>query len=310
MSQTLTICSWPLGDEGGRSALPLVSVIVPVWNDLGGIEQCLAALQLQSYPNSKLQLIVVDNGSTDGSYERAQSFAGVTVLCEPKPGSYAARNAGLAHAQGTYVAFLDSDCVPDRRWVEQAVTIAMRHSNLGVLAGRVNVAQSDRSSSSAAVLYERMFSFNQKANAEGGTCITANWLSPKAVLDSFGGFDAALKSGGDSKLSREISQAGHAVLYNDTMIVHHPARATIGGLIRKRRRVVGGKWAVAPQSIVKPVRLAAVLTWDACLRSLTALRARDFSLARRLQITGVIAVVWLAGLGEVVRLAAGFAPRR
>jgi glycosyltransferase involved in cell wall biosynthesis len=310
MSETLTICSSPLGEEGGRSALPLVSVIVPVWNDLTGIEQCLAALQLQSYPNSKLQLIVVDNGSTDGSYERAQSFAGVTVLRELKPGSYAARNAGLRQAQGTYVAFLDSDCVPDRRWIEQAVTLAMRHSNLGVLAGRVNVAHSDRSSPSAAALYERMFSFNQKANAEGGTCITANWLSPKAVLDSFGGFDAALKSGGDSKLSREISQAGYPVLYSDVMIVHHPARATISGLISKRRRVVGGKWAVAPRSLFKPIHLAAVLTWDACLRWFMALRARNFTLAKRLQIVGIIAVVWLAGLGEVVRLTAGLAPRR
>ena len=309
MSQTLTICSWPLGDEGGRSALPLVSVIVPVWNDLAGIEQCLAALRMQSYPHSRLQLIVVDNGSTDGSYECAQSFSGVTVLREPEPGSYAARNAGLARAQGTYVAFLDSDCVPDRRWVEEAVTIATRHSNLGVLAGRVNVAYGDRPPSAAA-LYERMFSFNQKANAEGGTCITANWLSPKTILDSFGGFDATLKSGGDSKLSLEISQAGQSVLYSDAMIVHHPARATIAGLVAKRRRVIGGKWAVAQRSIFKPVRLAAVLTWDAWLRSLLALRARDFTWARRVQIVGVIAVVWLAGLGEVLRLTAGFAPRR
>ena len=78
----------------------------------------------------------------------------------------------------------------------------------------------------------------------------------------------------------------------------------------KRRRVIGGKWAVAPRSIFKSVRLVAVLAWDAWLRSLLALRARDFTLARRLQIVGVIAVVWLAGLGEVLRLTAGFTPRR
>jgi glycosyltransferase involved in cell wall biosynthesis len=308
MRQTSTISSRPLGEEEGGSALPLVSVIVPVWNDLAGIEQCLAALQLQSYPHSRLQLIVVDNGSTDGSYECAQSFSGVMVLREPKPGSYAARNTGLAHALGTYVAFIDSDCVPDRRWVEQAVAIAMRHSNLGVLAGRINVASTDRSSTAA--IYEHMFSFNQKANVEGGTCITANWLSPKAILDSFGGFDATLKSGGDSKLSHEISQAGYPVLYCDAMIVHHPARATISRLVSKRRRVVGGKWVVAQRSSFKPIRLAAVLTWDACLRSLMALRARDCNLAKRLQIVGIITVVWLSGLGEVVRLTAGFAPRR
>jgi glycosyltransferase involved in cell wall biosynthesis len=290
--------------------LPLVTVIVPVWNDIAGIELCLTSLQRQSYPTSKLQLIVVDNGSTDGSYEHAQSFAGVTVLREPTPGAYAARNAGLACARGHYVALLDSDCVADRLWIEQAVATAMRHSNLGVLAGRVEMACDDASSHTVATLYERMFSFNQKANVERGTCITANWMSPKAILDGFGGFDARLKSGGDSKLSYEIGRRGHPILYCDTMVVHHPARSTVRQLISKRRRVVGGKWAVASGSLLRPVRLAAVFTWDAGLRSFQTLRTRDLILSKRLQIAGVIAAVWGVSLSELVRLTAGFTPRR
>ena len=54
---------------------PLVSVIIPVWNDATGLARCLSGLRSQSYPASHLELIVVDNGSSDGSYELAKTFA-------------------------------------------------------------------------------------------------------------------------------------------------------------------------------------------------------------------------------------------
>jgi glycosyltransferase involved in cell wall biosynthesis len=289
---------------------PLVSVIVPVWNDAIGLARCLLGLRSQSYPNSRLQLIVVDNGSSDGSFEVAQSFAEATVLCERKPGSYAARNAGLQRAQGAYVAFIDSDCIPSQNWIEEATVTALRHPNLGVLGGRIEITSDSPSKPSAAVLYERMFSFNQELNTKVGTCVAANWLSPKNILERFGGFDASVNSGGDVKLSREISEAGHSVLYCDTMLVYHPARSTLRALLAKRRRIVGGKWATTTESHFKTLRLATVLTWDALLRTTRALRAADLRVAERLQLAGVVAAVWAAGQGELLRLAFGYQPRR
>ena len=119
---------------------PLVSVIVPVWNNAEGLAQCLSGVRSQSYPTSRIQLIVVDNGSTDDSYKVAQSFAEAILLRELAPGSYAARNAGLRQARGTYVAFIDSDCVPDKTWIEEAIAAASQEPNLGILAGRVEIS--------------------------------------------------------------------------------------------------------------------------------------------------------------------------
>ena len=116
---------------------------------------------------------------------------------------------------------------------------------------------------------------------------------------------------GISKLSHQISQAGHAVLYCDTMVVYHPARTTLQALTAKRRRVVGGKWATATGTgFIKLSKLSALLTWDTMLRTLRALSVANLSIAERLQIVAVISSLWAVGLGELARLALGFEPRR
>lgn len=118
---------------------PLVSVIIPVWNDAQGLAACLAGIRAQSYPASHIEVIVVDNGSSDGSVEIAKSFAEVVTVSEPTPGSYAARNAGLKQARGDYVAFINSDCVPCGTWIEEGIAAAAKEPKPGVLAGHVEL---------------------------------------------------------------------------------------------------------------------------------------------------------------------------
>jgi glycosyltransferase involved in cell wall biosynthesis len=93
--------------------VPLLSVIVPVWNDESRIGQCIDALKRQSLDSALFEIIVVDNGSTDSTATVVSRYTNVVLLYEPQPGSYAARNTGLRHARGEYVAFTDSDCVPE-----------------------------------------------------------------------------------------------------------------------------------------------------------------------------------------------------
>ena len=288
---------------------PLVSVIIPVWNDAQGLNACLAGITAQSYPAGRIEVIVVDNGSTDNSVDVAKSFQGVLALSEPTPGSYAARNAGLTRARGEYVAFIDSDCVPCGTWIEEGIAAASKEPNLGVIAGRVEVTD-EGSPGTPAVLYERMFSFNQDLNAKMGTCIGANWLSPKSVLESFGGFDASLRSGGDSKLSRQISEAGYSVRYCAEMLVYHPARATLQALAAKRRRVIGGKWVATPVGGSKALSLGARVSLDALLRSSRTLRAAGLPMADRLKVVAVVCTIWGVGLVELARLSLGSEPQR
>ncbi|MDB5422325.1 MAG: Dolichyl-phosphate mannose synthase related protein, partial [Brevundimonas sp.] len=201
---------------------PEVTVIVPAWNVQDDLGHCLRALEAQTLSPKAFEIIVVDNGSTDGTVAVADSFAGVRVLSEPRPGSYHARNTGLAHALGDYIAFTDADCRPAPDWLSEAVSACRIRPGVGLIGGRIELF-SDVDNPGPAELYERIFAFRQKETVASGRCTTANWISPRAVLDQLGGFDGALKSGGDYELSLRIGAAGYPLAYVETMVVRHPA---------------------------------------------------------------------------------------
>lgn len=89
----------------------LVSIIVPIYNKAQYLDQCILSILGQSCQS--LQLLLIDDGSTDGCPEICRRYASmdsrVQVLSEPNRGVSAARNLGLDHAKGRYVAFVDSD---------------------------------------------------------------------------------------------------------------------------------------------------------------------------------------------------------
>jgi glycosyltransferase involved in cell wall biosynthesis len=98
-----------------------VSVVIPAYNAASTIGDTLNALMRQGQPSAKLETIVVDNGSNDGTLDIVRRFAGVSLLHEDKRGPSAARNRGLRHATGDVVAHLDADTLPTRAWLRSIV---------------------------------------------------------------------------------------------------------------------------------------------------------------------------------------------
>ena len=105
-------------ERGGIAA----SVIVPVFNGADTIGECLASLLALDYPPSGFEIVVVDNGSTDGTAAVVAGLGGrVRLLHEPVRGASAARNRGVRAARGRLVAFTDADCAVEPHWLARLV---------------------------------------------------------------------------------------------------------------------------------------------------------------------------------------------
>ncbi|WP_294028148.1 glycosyltransferase family 2 protein [Sphingopyxis sp.] len=280
-----------------------VAVVIPVWNGEAVLARCLDALMQQTLPRSAYQIIVVDNGSSDATREIARSYKDVELLEEPLPGSYVARNLGIGRVRAPITAFTDADCEPAPDWLEEILHAAAARPGFGVLAGKIELFDEIEQEREVFGDYERLFSFPQ-AHAARGNCATANWASETAVLKALGGFDAALKSGGDRQMALRIRDAGYPLVHIPSMIVRHPVRASRAELVRKRQRLSGGRWDRTKQ---RP-RLAHVLGVTAVD---TIRRLRRAAITRELSVRRRAAVMWLTlelagvAVGEYFNLAGG-----
>ncbi len=292
-----------------NSELPRVTIIVPAYNEAARIPVCIGALQTQSYPKERLQIVIVDNGSSDGTFDLLRQTAGILALQETKPGSYAARNTALRHATGDIVGFTDADCVPDKDWVRNAVRY-LNDRETGIVAGHVELDYGHDRPFSVSELWEQSFAFRQADNARNKVCVTANWFSHLSLLRSMGGFDDTVKSGGDYKLSAAIAAAGYKVIYAADAIVHHPARTSIGELVRKRRRVIGGIYTTRWRSLWRFPFFVALLIRDELLRIGKVLTQAPLPIGDRLRLGGLMLLLCSSAVAEACRLRVGGEPRR
>ena len=117
------------------TSLPLVSVIIPVYNGERFLAEAIESVLSQTYPNC--EVIVVDDGSTDHSPEIARSYQSVGFVRQEHAGTAAARNRGIKHSAGEYLAFLDADDL----WLPDKLRLQMAELNadpsLGIVSGLV-----------------------------------------------------------------------------------------------------------------------------------------------------------------------------
>jgi glycosyltransferase involved in cell wall biosynthesis len=295
---------------------PFVSVIVPAFNDLAGLERCLAALAAQTYDEDWHEVIVVDNGSRQDPGSVVGRFPRARLLREERPGSYAARNRGIVDARGEVLAFTDSDCVPARDWLAKGVEALLRAPECGFVAGRVTLEFRDPARPTPAELYDFLvMSFHQDRNiTERHFGATANLFVFKRVFETVGTFDAGLMSGGDLEWGRRVFDRGLPQLYAGDAAVAHPARHTLADTFRQARRLTGGTYGLKARSGASPARRALDLA-----RALTPAVGFYLRLLRdgRLERFGQrVTVVWVAlrvkyvVAWELIRLMAGGEPRR
>jgi cellulose synthase/poly-beta-1,6-N-acetylglucosamine synthase-like glycosyltransferase len=259
---------------------PFASIIVPAYNAQRTIGGCLEALLAQDYPADRLEILAVDNRSTDDTLEAMRRYP-VRVLSEPRlQSSYAARNTGLASARGQVLLFTDADCLPDRAWARHLIA-ALEDDDAGGAAGRIEAAP-------ASTLVERFQADLRVLDAVNAFtrpllpfAQTANAAYRRVVFERVGLFDPSLVSGGDLDMSWRMQRAGWGLAYAPGAIVRHRHRTTFRGLVRLYAKnqhgagLLGERYpSFAPkQSVRVPVVRVKEMTEDIARAALGAPRA-------------------------------------
>lgn len=233
--------------------VPFVSVVVPVHDDSARLRTCLAALAGQSYAPDRFEVVVVDNASREDVRASVPDDGRFRLFREPRPGSYAARNHGLAQARGTVLAFTDSDCVPGRDWLSAGVH-ALSQPGVEAVGGHIDLTFRAAAPATAAELYEAVEGFPQRRYVEEMSfAATANLFTTREAFDRVGPFDARLRSGGDVDWGKRLTALGAHLVYSPAPVVAHPARHSLAQLRAKAVRVAQGvadRTQGTPRSVV------------------------------------------------------------
>lgn len=209
------------------------SIVITTYNRRELLKKCVASLESQEIDHSLLEVIVVDDGSTDGTrevYEKIKCSFHYNFISIHNGGPPNARNIGAQHAQGAYIVFLEDDVVAQSNWLSQAYKI-LQSGNLDLLEG-TTVYQTSKKS---------VRSFDDK---EYFSFIPCNLFVKKEIFMESGGYDPAfyikesnLYFRDDSELGfRMISKNISKVKSNEVVVEHPEQFLTIKQCLRHARR--------------------------------------------------------------------------
>jgi glycosyltransferase involved in cell wall biosynthesis len=232
------------------TAAPDVSVVVPVKDGAESLPTLLAALSAQ-HGVANVEVIVVDNGSTDDTVSVAAAHPFVThVVNEEVPGSYAARNAGLAVARASVLAFTDADCTPEPGWLAAGLA-ALASTGADLIGGGIRANVSEQPT--VWERYDRAVYLRQEdVVTHGGWAVTANLFVRRHVFDAVGSFDATLLSGGDREFCLRAGRGGFRIAYAPDALVRHEPRKSGREIWRLNRRIGTGFAVLRARGEVPP----------------------------------------------------------
>ncbi|WP_336119293.1 MULTISPECIES: glycosyltransferase [Marinobacter] len=193
--------------------LPKLTMIIPCFNEEEHLSKCLNSIADQDYPQDLIELLIVDNGSTDNSLNIAQNSS-AKIHVKPNINVGAVRNYGARNAEGEILVFLDADCSLDTTWISRAVELVSEQPNT-VFGGGCLLPPNAQWVETCWLLE------NEEGNVLPRELLGCSIVLPKAIFEFSGGFDESLPSGEDSEFSSKLKELSFQVtLTRDLNVVH------------------------------------------------------------------------------------------
>jgi GT2 family glycosyltransferase len=185
---------------------PLVSFVIPVHNDDVRLRRCLSSIVGNEYPRELIEIIVVDNDSTDGSARAAREQSAI-VIKSSESSVAALRNKGARAALGSIIAFVDSDHEIDRYWIETAVDVL----SAADVAATGAPCLTQPGPNWVQQQYDGLRDHPQRRE-DVAWLGSGNLAVKRAAFDRAGGFDATLTACEDVDLCNRLQQAGYRIV--------------------------------------------------------------------------------------------------
>jgi glycosyltransferase involved in cell wall biosynthesis len=208
------------------------SVVIPAYNAAATLDACLEACANQTTPPH--EIIVVDDGSTDDTADRARAHEGVTVIEQPNAGPAGARNAGAHAATGDIVVYTDADCLPE----PECLTELLRGFDADVygVGGTYGIANPD--AVLARLIHAEILLRHARLPEEVDFLGSFNVAYRRDALEAAGGFDDTFRqaSGEDNDLAYRLHDAGGKLRFQREAVVRHYHPDKLIPYLRTQRR--------------------------------------------------------------------------
>lgn len=217
-----------------HSGSPLVSVIIPCYNSEDYIDECISSVLNQTYKN--IEIIVVDDGSTDMSLDVLNRFKNLKVLRQDNSGACVARNNGLKKSKGKYIKFLDSDDFLEIDIIKKQVLLAEDSSEDTIFYGDCYLFKNiDR-------YYQELFvgDEDQAAKLLIKDIFTPTPLHRKWMLEKVGGFDERFRNGQEWNLHVRLASEGFIFKHHEDPVFNYRIHDSSSRISNGSRETVDG----------------------------------------------------------------------
>ena len=211
------------------------SVIIPTYRRPQDLAKLLEALEQQTFPKNRFQVIVVDDGGgilLDTIVAPFQRVLNLTLICQENKGPAAARNSGASFAKGAFLAFTDDDCLPAPGWLK-AFAEVLEQFPLTLCGGRtLNALQKNPYSQATQILTDYVYREYKPAQNLGKFFLTNNLALQRKEFLKMGGFDSSLRFGEDRELCRRWTWRHNALVFVPNAFVYHSHHLRLASFIR------------------------------------------------------------------------------
>jgi glycosyltransferase involved in cell wall biosynthesis len=218
---------------GETEVAPKVSIVLPVYNSESELSAALLELEKQSYRDR--EIVIVDDGSTDGTWALANSLWGgrrdVTLVRTDHRGASHARNVGVENARGEIIFFSEADCVYDEAYLQRAVDSLDSHPEAGAvcLTGAPLITRSTLATQSIDIENKMQHALLNKGKIRPFYA----WVYRRDAFVKLGGFDERLFQGEDKDLFVRLEKAKYGVAWVRGVNWRHRRDQTTFQLARK-----------------------------------------------------------------------------